>query len=212
MRKAAWGAIALAVFAVATMRPIADIRAAHSILSLGALAGYLLLSWDPPTADRRFRAFLIAGVICGLASFILAFTGGGDRVVIALASILAIAAIALPLWLLSRPVQPIFGAAAAIAGAGPFLAIGATLNGPTVASVAAFALAGGAALWIAWRLEKPASARGERLRPRIAVAYDVIRLTPDEKAERLAHIEARFKAGQIPEHKYWDLRQEIESK
>jgi hypothetical protein len=53
---------------------------------------------------------------------------------------------------------------------------------------------------------------GQKRPPRVVVARDVVFLTPQEKAERLARLERRFEAGEIPEHKYWDLRQEIESR
>ena len=47
---------------------------------------------------------------------------------------------------------------------------------------------------------------------RVVVARDVVFLSPEEKAARLAELDRRFQAGEIPEHKYWDKRQEIESR
>lgn len=208
MRKATWGAIAITVFALSTGSPIREIPVLHRILGLGLLAGYLLLSFDPPTSDARFRKFLLAGVIASLASFILAF-GGAPYPLDAVARILAVASVALPLWLVARPPQFVFVAAAALALATaiPDLADA----GGYATSFHSFVAAAGA-LWVAWLIHNPMAMPGQKRPPRIVTARDVVFLSPEEKAERLAALEKRFQAGEIPEHKYWDKRQEIESR
>lgn len=216
MRKASWGALGLALFAVATMRPVAVNASLHGILSFGALAGYILLSLDPPTVHARQRAMMIAGVVAGLASFVLVqlvthatLPNLAVQLLLGGADLLAVAVVALPLWLANRPAQPLFAAAAAAAFMALFLQPG-WLGPADLGSVAAFGLCAGTAAWTAYIFEYPRAAAGHR--PRIVVAYDVVPLTGEEKAERLARLEKRFRAGEIPEHKYWDLRQEIESK
>lgn len=208
MRKATWGAIAIAVFALSTGSPIRDIPVLHRILGLGLLAGYLLLSFDPPTSDARFRKFLIAGIIASLASFILAF-GGAPYPLDAVARVLAVASAALPLWLVARPPQFVFVAAAALALATAVPALSEA--GGYATSLHSFVAAAGA-LWVAWLIHNPAAIPGQKKPPRIVTARDVVFLSPEEKADRLAALEARFRAGEIPEHKYWDKRQEIESR
>lgn len=211
MRKATWGAIALAVFALSTGSPIREIPVLHRILGLGLLAGYLLLSFDPPTQHPRFRHLLIAGIVASLAAFILAF-GGAPYPLDAVARVLAVASVALPLWLIARPPQFVFVAAAALAVSTAVPALAST--GGVATSLHSYTAAGGS-LWVAWLLHHPsalANLGGPKKPPRIVTARDVVFLSPEEKAERLAALERRFQAGEIPEHKYWDKRQEIESR
>ncbi|HUR25334.1 MAG TPA: hypothetical protein VM327_04885 [Candidatus Thermoplasmatota archaeon] len=208
MRKATWGAIALGVFALMFGSPIRDIRMLHSLLSLAGLAGYLLLSWDPPSSDVRFRKFLLAGVIASVAAFILAFSGAPYPLDV-VARILAVATVALPLWLVARPPQFVFVAAAALAFATVLPALSAA--GGYATSTHAYVAAAGA-FWVAWLIHNPMAIPGQKKPPRVVTAHDVVFLSPQEKAERLAALEKRFQAGEIPEHKYWDKRQEIESR
>jgi hypothetical protein len=211
MRKAAWGAVALGVFALTFGSPVRDARLLHSLLSLAGLAGYLLVSFDPPVADLgRFRQFLVAGVIVSAASFLLVVTGS-PYPLDAVARVLAVASVALPLWLVARPPQFVFVAAGALALATALPALRDA--GGYATSTHAYVAAAGA-FWAAWLIHDPAAAPGQKARtpPRVVVARDVVFLTPEEKAERLARLEKRFQAGEIPEHRYWDLRQEIESR
>lgn len=208
LRKAAWGAVAIAVFALSTGSPIREVDVLHRILGLGLLAGYLLLSFDPPTSDARFRKFLIAGIIASLASFILAF-GGAPYPLDAVARILAVASAALPLWLVARPPQFVFVAAGALALATAIPDLAEA--GGYATSLHSFAAAAGA-LWVAWIIHDPSALPGQRKPARVVTARDVVFLSPEEKTERLEALERRFQAGEIPEHKYWDKRQEIESR
>jgi hypothetical protein len=211
MRKAAWGAIALGVFALTFGSPVRDARPLHSLLSLAGLAGYLLLSFDPPVADlQRFRQLLGAGVGVGAASFILVTTGA-PYPLDGVARVLAIATVALPLWLVARPPQFVFVAAGALALATVLPAL-RDVTGYATSTHAYVAAAG--AWWVAWLIHNPSAipGTGQKRPPRVVVARDVVFLTPEEKARRLARLEKRFQAGEIPEHKYWDLRQEIESR
>jgi hypothetical protein len=208
MRKAAWGAIALGVFALTFGSPIREIRLLHSVVSLAGLAGYVLLSMDPPEATPRYRKFLIAGIIASLAAFVLAFSGAPYPLDV-VARVLAVATVALPLWLVARPPQFVFVAAAALALATALPAL-AEAGGYATSTHAYVASAGG--FWVAWLIHNPMAIPGQKKRPRVVTAHDVVFLSPEEKAERLAALEARFRAGEIPEHKYWDKRQEIESR
>lgn len=208
MRKATWGAVALAVFALSTGSPLRDVALLHRILGLGLLVGYLLLSFDPPTSDARFRKLLIAGIVASFASFILAF-GGAPYPLDAVARVLAVASVALPLWLVARPPQFVFVAAGALALATAIPAMSDA--GGYATSLHSFAAAAGA-LWVGWLLQNPSAIPGQKRPPRIVTARDVVFLSPEEKADRLAALERRFQAGEIPEHKYWDKRQEIESR
>lgn len=212
MRKAVWGVLSLALFALTLGHPIRNTPGVHSVLALSGLAGYLLLSYFPPSADPRLRKFLIAGALAGLASFILVITSQGTPIppILVLARVLGVASVALPLWLVARPPQFAFVAAGAIA---LFTIVDAVEKaGPYAMSVHAYVACAGA-LWVAWLVENPTPAAGQRSqKPRIVVAYDVQRLTEEEKAERIAALEKRFRAGELEEHKYWDKRQEIESR
>src|SRR5688572_12721013 len=200
MRKATWGAVALGVFALSTGSPIREVPILHRILGLGLLAGYLLLSFDPPTSHPRFRHLMLAGVVASLASFILAF-GGAPYPLDAAARVLAVASVALPCWLVARPPQFVFVAAGALALATAIPALSA--RGGYATSLHSYAAALGA-LWVAWLIHDPAAlakATGARTPARVVVARDVVFLSPKEKAERLARLEKRFQAGEIPEHK-----------
>lgn len=208
LRKATWGAIALAVFALSTGSPIRDVPVLHRILGLGLLAGYLLFSFDPPSSHPRFRHLLIAGVVASLASFVLAF-GGAPYPLDAVARVLAVASVALPCWLIARPPQFVFVAAGALALATVIPALSDA--GGYATSMHSYVAAAGA-LWVAWLIHDPSALPGTRKPAKIVVGRDVVFLSPEEKADRLAALEKRFQAGEIPEHKYWDKRQEIESR
>lgn len=209
VRKATWGAIALAVLALHFATPVREVGALRTLASLGGLAGYLLLSFDPPVADqRRFRRFLIAGIVAGLAGFLITVTGTPYPFGV-VARMLAVGSVALPLWLVARPPQFVFVAAAALALATVVPALDET-GGYATSMHAYLAMAG--ALWVAWLIHNPQAVPGQKRPPRIVTARDVVFLTDEEKAERLARLEKRFQAGEIPEHKYWDQRQEIESR
>lgn len=206
VRKATWGAILLAVFALSTASPIREIGVLHRILGLALFAGYLLLSFDPPTGHPRQRKFLLAGIICSLVAFVLAVLPLPVAANV-VARALAVASVALPLWLVARPPQFAFVAAGALA-----LVTGLVTADLYATSVHAYAAAGGA-VWVAWILHAPATAPGQPRKPkRKVVVSNIVTLSAQEKAAALARIEKRFQAGEIPEHKYWDLRQEIESR
>jgi hypothetical protein len=208
MRKATWGAILLGVFALSFGSPIREVRLLHEVLGFAGLAGYILLSLDPMFMDRRHRSFLIAGVVAGLVSFLLNITAAPGATFAA--RVLAVATVALPLWLLAGLAQFVFVAGGALAIFTAFPGVSTNLY-----ATSAYAyLAAAGAFWVAWRLHAPGAApwTRERKPKRMVVASNIITLTPEEKAARLARIEARYKAGEIPEHKYWDLRQEVESR
>jgi hypothetical protein len=209
MRKATWGAIALGLFALTFGSPIREVRLLHSLVSLAGLAGYVLLSMDPPVPTQRGRQFLVAGVIASVAAFILAFSNAPYPLDV-VARVLAVATVALPLWLVARPPQFVFVAAGALALATiiPDLANA----GPYATSTHAYVAAAGA-FWVGWLIHNPMAVPGQQKKPpRVVTAHDVVFLSPEEKADRLAALEKRFQAGEIPEHKYWDKRQEIESR
>jgi hypothetical protein len=209
MRKATWGALALGVFALTFGSPIRDIRLLHSLVSLAGLVGYVLLSMDPPVPTQKGRQFLIAGVIASLASFILAVTFAPYPLNV-VARVLAVATVALPLWLIARPPQFVFVAAGVLALATVIPALNDA--GGYATSTHAYVAAAGAFL-VAWTLHSPATAPGQPRKPkRMVVVSNIVTYTPEEKAAALARVEKRFKDGEIPEHKYWDLRQEIESR
>lgn len=206
-RKAPWGALALGAFAFTFGSPIRESRALHGLLSLAGLAGYLLLSFDPPVADlRRYRQFLIAGVVASLAAFVLAVSGAPFPLDL-LARLLAVATVALPLWLVARPPQFVFVVAGALA-----VVMGIFTRDLYATSLHAYVAAAGA-FWVTWTLHAPGAMLGQaRKPPRLVVASNIVTLSPAEKQAALARIEKRYRDGEIPEHRYWDLRQEIESR
>lgn len=205
MRKATWGAILLGVFALTLGSPVRDVAVLHRVLSLSGLAAYLLLSYDPPVATPLQRRLLLAGVVCALVTFLLALAPL-PAALSPVIRVLAVATVALPLWLVAGPVRYGFAAAGALA-----LFTGLA-SGPYATSVHAY-VAAACAFAVAALMHRPALlAMGERKPPRIVVASNIVTLTPEEKAEALARVERRFRDGEIPEHKYWDLRQEIESR
>ena len=211
MRKAVWGALLLGVFALSLVSPLRELGSWHRPLgSVSLIVGYILLSLDPPEASQRQRNLFIAGILCSLGSFLLAFL---DLPYVAnvLARLLSVGVIALPVWLAAGPFRAGFIAAAVLALVSglPALADVGGYATSTHGYVAAFSVWGVGVL-----LHRPDLLRapGQRKPAKVVVARDVVFLTPEEKAERLAALEKRFKAGEIPEHKYWDKRQEIESR
>lgn len=211
MHKATWGAISLGVFALSLVSPLRDTGAWHRPLgSISLIAGYILLSLDPPEASARQRNLFIAGILCSLGSFLLAFLPL-PYVANVLARLLSVGVVALPVWLVAGPFRAGFIAAGVLAlvTAVPALADVGGYATSTHGYVAALSVWGVAVL-----LHRPDLVRvAARKRPaKVVVARDVVFLSPEEKAERLAALEKRFRDGEIPEHKYWDKRQEIESR
>jgi hypothetical protein len=203
MRKATWGALLLGVFAFTFGSPLREALPLHGIVSLAGLAGYILLSLDPGLAGRRERSFLIAGIVAGLSSFLLVVLAIPGAALVA--RVLAVATVALPLWPLAGPAQFAFVAAAALA---LFTGLPSVSGNPYATSVHAYLTAAGA-FWVALRLH---GGLRERKPKRVVVASNIVPWTPEQKARRLAELEARFRAGDLPEHVYWDKRQEIEAK
>jgi hypothetical protein len=207
VRKATWGAALLGLFALTFGSPVRESRALHGIVSLCGLAGYILLSLDPAWLEPRRRQLLIAGVVCSLVSFVLVVTSAPFPATL-VARVLAVATIALPIWLVDRPAQFAFVVAGALA---LFTGLPAVASAGLYATSVHAYVAAAAAFWVAWRIHAPHAIGGDR-KPRMVVASNIVTLTPEEKAAALARIERRWKDGEIPEHKYWDLRQEIESR
>jgi len=169
-----------------------------------------LVSLDPPEASKRQRDLLIAGIVCSIAAFLLAFLPL-PSIANVLARLLAVAVVALPLWLAAGWARSGFLAAGVLALATIAPALERTGGYATslhayVAALSAFA--------VALLLYRPdlAVGKGERQRPRVVVASNIVTLSAAEKEAALARVEKRFRDGEIPEHKYWDLRQEIESR
>lgn len=210
MRKAAWGAILLGVFAFTFGSPIREDRALHGILSLAGLGGYLLLSMDPPATGRRQFHFLVAGAVCSLASFLLVILTHDAFPANLLARVLAVATVALPLWLVARHARSAFIAAAALGAA---LAIPGVTANDYVGSLHAYVTAL-TAFWVSYTMYAPGAIPfvREKNLPQVVVASNIVTFSEQEKTSRLAELDAKFKAGEIPEHKYWDKRQEIESR
>lgn len=209
MRKATWGVLLLGVFALSVGWPIRDVPVLHRTLGLSLLVGYILLSLDPPSPSPRQRHLMLAGVGTAFLSFFLAF-GDLPESVDFLPRALAVATVALPLWLVAGHARYAFVVAAAFALATAIPAIGEA--GAAATSVHAYVAAAGA-FWVAAALHRPALLRvGERKPPRLVVASNIVTLTPDQKKAALARIERQFQAGEIPEHVYWDRRQELESR
>lgn len=210
MRKAVWGAILLGIFAFTFGSPIRETQSLHGIVSLAGLAGYILLSMDPPVAGRRQYQFLIAGAVCSLASFLLVILTHDAFPANLVARVLAVATVALPLWLVAGPMRTTFIVAAALGAA---LAIPNIANNAYVASIHAYVTAA-AAFWVAYTMHAPGAIPfvREKKPMQIVVGSNIVYISAEEKASKLAALEARFQAGEIPEHKYWDKRQEIESR
>lgn len=208
MRKNVWGAIALGVFALSTASPIREVPWLHRILGLSLLAGYLLLSYDPPTQDARQRKLLLFGIGASVLAFLIAFAPLPE-VVNPLARILAVASIALPLWLVAGHARYGFVAAGAIALVTGIPAVESA--GGYATSVHAY-VAAGSAFWVAAMMHNPALMTLDRKRPRVVVASNVVTYTPQEKEKALARLEKRYRDGELPEHVYLDKRQEIDSR
>jgi hypothetical protein len=212
MRKAAWGAVLLGVFALTLVSPIREQGAWHRPLgSVSLIAGYILLSLDPPEASRRQQKLFIAGILCSLGSFLLAFLPLPELANV-LARLLSVGVIALPVWLVAGWLRAGFVAAGVLAlvSAVPALADAGGVATSTHGYVAALSVWGVALLM--HRPDLLPGAQGERRPPRVVVARDVVFLSPEEKADRLAALEKRFANGDIPEHVYLDKKQEIESR
>lgn len=208
MRKAVWGAILLGVFALSIASPIREVLVLHRVLGLASLGAYLLLSYDPPVAGPLQRRLLLAGIACAVATFLLAFLPL-PAVVDPLVRALAVATIALPLWLVAGPVRYGFVAAAAVGLVLGLPAVGANLY---VGSIHAY-MAAGCAFVVAARMQNPAVLSfGERKPPRLVVASNIVTLTPEEKRRALDRLERRYRAGELSEHDYLDKQQEIESR
>lgn len=209
MRKATWGAIALGVWALSFGTPVREIIPLHRVLGVLLIVGYLLLSLDPPVVSKRQRDLFIAGIVCSLGSFVLAFLPLGPPGTV-LARVLAVAVVALPVWLVAGPVRSGFIAAGILAAVTIVDALEdvggvATSLHAYVSAVCAFLVAG--------LLHDPSLfSRAERKPPRIVVASNIVTLTPDQKAKALARLEKQYATGEMPEHVYLDKRQELESR
>jgi hypothetical protein len=211
MRKPTWGVIVLAVFALSFGWPVRALPDLHRLLGLAGLAGYLLLSFFPPIHDQRQRKLLIAGVVCGLVSFVLALAPLPVEANV-LSRILAVAMVALPLWLVAGVARYAFVAAGVLAAVTILPGLVERTDWTTSLHAYVAALAAG---WVAWSLEKPASTVSAKKRPvrkAVVAKSNIVVMTPEDKAAALERVEQRFRNGEIPEHVYWDKRQEIESK
>lgn len=209
MRKAVWGAILLGVFALTLASPIRELGAWHRpISSIALFVGFLLLSFDPPEHSTRQRNLFIAAFVCVLGSFLLAFLEL-PYVANVLSRLLAVAVVALPVWLVAGPFRSGFIAAGVLALATILPALEETGGYATSlhAYVAAASVFGVAAL-----MHKPTLLTFEKKAPRIVVASNIVTYTPEEKARALARLEKRFRDGELEEHVYLDKRQEIESR
>jgi hypothetical protein len=209
MRKAVWGAILLGVFALSLASPIRELGAWHRpVSSIALFVGFLLLSLDPPEASTRQRKLFIAAFICVLGSFVLAFLPL-PYVANVLARLLAVAVVALPVWLVAGPFRSGFIAAGVLAVATIIPALEQTGGYATSlhAYVAALSVFGVAAL-----MHKPTIFLMEKKPARVVVASNIVTYTPEEKARALARLEKRYRDGELEEHVYLDKRQEIESR
>src|ERR1051326_7240682 len=103
MRRAALGALLLGVFAFTFGSPLREFLPLHGLVSLAGLAGYIVLALDPGLAGKRERGFLVAGAGAGLCSFLLVVTATPGATLVA--RVLAVATVALPLWLLAGAAQ-----------------------------------------------------------------------------------------------------------
>lgn len=209
MRKAVWGAAALAVSALSFGTPVREIPFLHRIIGLFGLVGYLLLSFDPPERSVRFRNLMLAGIICSVVAVLLVSSTSLPPVVV-LARLLGIASVALPLWLSAGPMRSGFIAAGVLA----LVTIVDALEqvGGVATSLHAYVLFV-TALLVGARMHNPALfTPGEKKPPRVVVASNIVTLTPEQKAKALARLERQFAAGEMPEHVYLDKRQELESR
>lgn len=207
MRKATLGALLLGIFALTLVSPLRELGSWHRPLgSLTLIGGYLLLSLDPPEASKRQRDLFIAGILCSVASFALAFLPLAYVGNVA-ARVLAVGVIALPVWLVAGPLRAGFVAAGVLALVTivPQLDAAGGIATSTHGYVAALSIWGVAVL-----LHRPAL--GAKKPPRVVVASNIVTLTPDEKARALANLEKRYQAGEIAEHVYLDKKQELESR
>lgn len=209
MRKAAWGAILLGVFALTLVSPVRELGAWHRpVSSVSLIAGYLLLSLDPPEHSIRQRNLFIAGILCSLASFLLAFLPLAP-VGNVLARVLSIGVVALPVWLVAGPLRAGFFAAAVLALVTivPALDRAGGFATSTHGYVAALSIWGVAAL-----MHSPTLLAREKKPPRVVVASNIVTYTPEEKARIRSRLEKRYRDGEIPEHVYLDQLQELESR
>lgn len=211
MRKAVWGAILLGIFALTLVSPIRELGAWHRPLgSVSLLVGFLLVSLDPPEQSQRQRTLFLAAFACALGSFLLAFLPL-PYVANVLARLLSVGVIALPVWLVAGPFRAGFIAAAVLAlvTVVPALEDAGGFATSTHGYVAALSVWG-----VALLMHRPdlLPGKGPKRPAKVVVGRDVVFLTDEEKSRRLAELERRFQAGEIPEHKYWDKRQEIESR
>ena len=210
MRKAVWGAVSLGVFALTLVSPLREAGAWHRPLgSVSLIAGYILLSLDPPEASKRQRDLFIAGILCSLGSFVLAFLPL-PYVANVLARLLSIAVIALPVWLAAGPFRAGFLAAAVLA----LVTILPALEDVGGYATSTHGYVAALSVWaVALRMHDPAMfTPGERKPPRVVVASNIVTLTPEQKAKALARLERQYAAGELPEHIYLDKKQELESR
>lgn len=210
MRKAVWGAVSLGVFALTLVSPLREAGTWHRPLgSLTLIAGYLLLSLDPPEASKRQRDLFVAGILCSVASFLLAFF---DLPYVAnvLARLLSVGVVALPVWLVAGPFRAGFIAAGVLA----LVTIVPQLEDAGGYATSTHGYVAALSVWaVAARLHNPALfTPGERKPPRVVVASNIVTLTPEQKAKALARLEKQFASGDLPEHVYLDKKQELESR
>lgn len=208
MRKAAWGAVSLGLWSLSFGTPVREVPWLHQLLGIGLLVGYLLVGMDPPEPSRRQRDLMLAGFVCAVASFVLAFLPLPILPTV-LARFLAVAVAALPLWLAAGPVRSGFIAAGVLALTTIIDALDqvggvATSLHAYVSAISCFLVAG--------LLHRPTLfAGGEKRPPRVVVASNIVTYTPEEKQRLRARLEKRFRDGEIPEHVYLDKLQELES-
>lgn len=209
MRKAVWGAISLGVFALTLVSPLREAGSWHRPLgSLSLIAGYLLLSLDPPEASKRQRDLFIAGILCSVGSFLLAFF---DLPYVAnvLARLLSIAVIALPVWLVAGPFRAGFLAAGVLA----LVTIVPQLEDAGGYATSTHGYVAALSVWaVALRMHDPDLLKvGEKKPPRVVVASNIVTYSASEKERIRARLEKQYAAGEIPEHVYLDKLQELES-
>jgi hypothetical protein len=204
-----WGAAAFAVFLLSFVPDIVALQPLHRILGLGSLAGFVLLSLDPPARTPLQRQLLWTAFGLAVASFLIVMLLEDTQPARSLGRVLAVAVGALPLWLVARQERFLFLAAALLVGLAGWSATLDLYVLSTVGFVAAAVAAGLAAV----RLSSPTGKlTPERSPPRIVVASNIVTYTPEQKERLLAELERRYAAGELKEHTYWDRRQEIESR